>query len=143
MLFAFISSSAAAHPGKTDRQDGHKCLQNCGEWNLYHAEYHLHDKDRNPIRVERKKHIKKPARASKKESTSPAHEDRNLPLPVLQQTGEQEVSKPGQRLPQEYSRPEPDRCMLTLYDLILLGAAGFLLLVMLVLRIRKRRNEGG
>lgn len=40
-----------AHPGKTDYRGGHKCLKNCEEWKLEYGEYHLHDKDWNPVRV--------------------------------------------------------------------------------------------
>jgi len=43
-----------AHPGKTNYQGGHRCLKKCEEWNLYYAEYHLHDKDGKPIRVAKK-----------------------------------------------------------------------------------------
>lgn len=44
---------AIAHPGKTDRQGGHKCWKECGEWELAHGEYHLHDKEYRPLRVDR------------------------------------------------------------------------------------------
>lgn len=42
---------APAHPGKTDVRDGHKCWKNCDEWGLERGEYHLHDKNWNPIRL--------------------------------------------------------------------------------------------
>jgi len=59
-LFAFILAlffalPAAAHPGKTDRHGGHQCLKDCAEWDLFYREYHMHDKDGRPVRVERKK----------------------------------------------------------------------------------------
>ena len=44
-----------AHPGKTDRYGGHKCLRGCDEWGLFYKEYHLHDKDGRPIRVKSNK----------------------------------------------------------------------------------------
>ena len=44
--------SAGAHPGKTDYVGGHKCLKNCEEWELEQGEYHLHDKDWNPIHLD-------------------------------------------------------------------------------------------
>ena len=50
-----LAATALAHPGKTDRFGGHKCLKDCEEWGLYYSEYHLHDKDGKPIRVSRKK----------------------------------------------------------------------------------------
>ncbi len=43
--------SLFAHPGKTDRHGGHKCVKGCEEWGLYYAEYHLHDKYGKPIRI--------------------------------------------------------------------------------------------
>jgi len=51
LLLAF---SASGHPGKTDYRGGHKCWKNCGEWELRRAEYHLHDKDWKPIRLDSK-----------------------------------------------------------------------------------------
>jgi hypothetical protein len=55
MLFIFLMPfSAIAHPGKTDHRGGHKCWKNCGEWELRRGEYHLHDKDWNPIRLDSK-----------------------------------------------------------------------------------------
>ena len=59
-----IPFSSGAHPGKTDYRGGHKCWKNCGEWELWRGEYHLHDKDWNPIRLDREGHVvevKKPA----------------------------------------------------------------------------------
>jgi len=54
MLCAW-SISAFAHPGKTDKYGGHMCLKGCEEWKLFYKEYHLHDKDGRPIRVDRNK----------------------------------------------------------------------------------------
>ena len=55
-LIAIIlfSVSAYAHPGKTDYRGGHKCWKNCSEWKLRYGEYHLHDKDWRPIRLDKK-----------------------------------------------------------------------------------------
>jgi MYXO-CTERM domain-containing protein len=55
-----IALTAYAHPGKTDRYGGHKCYKECAEWDLYYAEYHLHDKDGRPVKVVKKK----PARSA-------------------------------------------------------------------------------
>ena len=55
-LLAFLAPlSAPAHPGMTDRYDGHKCFKKCEDWNILYAEYHLHDKDRKPVRIAKKK----------------------------------------------------------------------------------------
>jgi len=47
-----------AHPGKTDRYGGHKCLKGCEAWGLFYQEYHLHDKDGRPIRVKSNAKVK-------------------------------------------------------------------------------------
>lgn len=49
MLFC-VPYSVPAHPGKTDRYGGHRCLKDCEQWKLYFKEYHLHYKDGTPIR---------------------------------------------------------------------------------------------
>lgn len=46
--------SVYAHPGKTDYRGGHKCRKSCSEWELQYGEYHLHDKDWKPIRLDKK-----------------------------------------------------------------------------------------
>lgn len=58
LIAAVIALPAFAHPGKTDRDGGHKCYKECAEWNLYYAEYHLHDKDGKPVKVARKKPVR-------------------------------------------------------------------------------------
>ena len=40
--------------GKTDYRGGHKCWKNCSEWELRYGEYHLHDKDWKPIRLDKR-----------------------------------------------------------------------------------------
>jgi hypothetical protein len=55
LLFVLSVSPCIAHPGKTDRQGGHKCYKECEEWKLYYMEYHLHDKDGRPVRVEKRR----------------------------------------------------------------------------------------
>lgn len=51
LLIALSPVLAYAHPGKTDVRGGHKCWKGCRQWELYHGEYHLHDKDFRPIRL--------------------------------------------------------------------------------------------
>lgn len=53
-MFLLFSVGAYAHPGKTDYRGGHKCWKNCSEWELRYGEYHLHDKDWKPIRLDEK-----------------------------------------------------------------------------------------
>ena len=64
IMFLLLPFSATAHPGKTDYRGGHKCWKNCGEWELRRGEYHLHDKDWNPIRFDQKGSVEE---AEKKE----------------------------------------------------------------------------
>ncbi|MHB8843271.1 MAG: hypothetical protein ACYC7L_00850 [Nitrospirota bacterium] len=58
LLILFVALPAYAHPGKTDRYGGHKCYKECAEWDLYYAEYHLHDKDGRPVKVVRKRPVR-------------------------------------------------------------------------------------
>ncbi len=56
-LIAFIflfTSSAYAHPGKTDANGGHTCRTNCEKWGLETGKYHYHDKNGNIIRQKSK-----------------------------------------------------------------------------------------
>jgi hypothetical protein len=54
IIIVFLPSLATAHPGKTDRRGGHVCRKDCSEWDLYVGEYHLHDEDDRPLRIEKK-----------------------------------------------------------------------------------------
>lgn len=58
VLILLVALPAFAHPGKTDRYGGHKCYKECAEWDLYYAEYHLHDKDGRTVRVVKKKPVR-------------------------------------------------------------------------------------
>jgi hypothetical protein len=39
-----ISSTASAHPGRTDSSGKHTCRTNCPKWGLYYGQYHSHKK---------------------------------------------------------------------------------------------------
>ena len=58
LLAIVIALPAFGHPGKTDRDGGHKCYKECAEWDLYYAEYHMHDKDGKTVKVARKKAVR-------------------------------------------------------------------------------------
>ncbi|MDA8340159.1 MAG: YHYH domain-containing protein [Nitrospiraceae bacterium] len=45
--------TASSHPGGTDSRGGHKCWKNCSDWGLEKGEYHLHDNDWKPIRLDK------------------------------------------------------------------------------------------
>jgi len=70
-VLTVIALPASAHPGKTDRYGGHKCYKECAEWDLYYAEYHLHDKDGRPVKVAKKKPVRsKPVTATVEERSA-------------------------------------------------------------------------
>lgn len=136
-----ISSAASGHPGKTDYQDGHKCLKNCEDWDMNYGEYHLHDRDRNAIRTEgRKKPLREPAPLMKSEPEPSKEEVAAVPVPLSPgpQTGERRKTVP---VDQGLSMPVEAGFVLTFYDFMLLSVAGLLFLVMLFLRKKERTNK--
>jgi len=142
-LLILISSAAFGHPGKTDYQDGHKCLKNCEDWDLNYDEYHLHDKDRKAIRSEgRKKSVREPAPAKKSGSEPSVREVLVAPIPASPEPQAKEIARraPNVVAGQGYSMPVEEEGLLKLSDIILFGVAGLLLLVMVFLR-RKREKE--
>ncbi len=123
-LLAFlIPFDTPAHPGMTDRYDGHKCFKKCEDWNILYGEYHLHDKDRKPIRVAKKP---KPARHKKTETN--------------EETVEAAVP------PQTVPAPEVRQVVIvrekvvSLFDPLLLLLL-LLLFLWLILRLNRRREE--
>lgn len=43
VLLLMASSTAFAHPGRTDSKGGHYCRTNCAKWGLEDGEYHKHN----------------------------------------------------------------------------------------------------
>lgn len=74
--------SAAAHPGMTDRYDGHKCFKKCENWGILYAEYHLHDKDRKPVRVAKKKQAQQEETGEVMMPVEPAVQPQAVPAPT-------------------------------------------------------------
>ncbi len=126
-LFAVIvaSSFVSAHPGKTDRRGGHRCLKECAEWDLYYGEYHLHDKDGKAIRVAQKKR-NKPRKAPVVETVAVAPE---TTAPPKRDVSVQPVAAPAV--------PEGEPCVPSL-----VWALPALLLVWLLVRLRRSRGNG-
>lgn len=135
---------AGAHPGKTDYRGGHKCWKNCGGWELRRGEYHLHDKDWNPIRLDAKGDVIETVR----QKSAPVPEKRFLlegpaaepegNAPEIQRTTEGKVT--GQTIVERHH-------VLTVYEesilplnYILLLLLAFLLLMVLIY-IRKKGKE--
>jgi len=126
LLIILPPTFSAAHPGKTDRYGGHRCLKECAEWDLYYAEYHLHDKEGRPIRVAKKERVRKQSL-------------REEPLPEQPAVEEAKASVVSQTIPappvQAMMEAEPDPPFL-LWLLVLL-------LLLLLLLIGRRRSEDG
>ncbi|MBI5632163.1 MAG: hypothetical protein HZA15_01630 [Nitrospirae bacterium] len=140
-LLALTVSAAIAHPGKTDYQDGHKCLKNCEDWDMSYEEYHLHDRDRNAIRTEgRRKSLRLPATAKKSDPEPSKQEVAAVPVPLNPEPRGEERRRTAPA-DQGYSMPVEAGFVMTLYDIMLLGVAGLLFLVMLFLRIKERTNK--
>jgi hypothetical protein len=126
LLVLSIALGAYAHPGKTDRYGGHKCYKECAEWDLYYAEYHLHDKNGRPVKVVRKK----PARSA----------------PTTTVTEIDAVMEPESHAPAAAAPPvvraamAPEEPGLPLFWILL---ALFLLLLLVVRRKRKKAGGNG
>lgn len=141
LLFPALSS---AHPGKTDYQDGHKCLKNCEEWDLYYAEYHLHDKDRNPIRItaDRRTASRRPAATASPLGTSDAVPSAQPMVQDMKPAGNAGMLLTKTAGAPEYRAPVQEEAMIRFPDILLLFAVGVLLLSLIVLR-RTRERRGG
>ena len=140
-ILVIISSAAFGHPGKTDYQDGHKCLRNCEDWDMNYEEYHLHDRDRNAIRTEgRRKPLRGPAPSGKTEPEPLKQEVAAVPVPSSPepQTEERRKTVP---VDHGFSMPVEAGFVLTFYDFMLLSVAGLLFLVMLFMRRKERKNK--
>lgn len=140
ILLLLCPALSFAHPGKTDFQDGHKCLKNCEEWDLYYDEYHLHDKDRNPIRItsDRKTAVRiSPHPADPSGNSAPV----SLPNPspaVGKPVTEAGVMPKPAGIPWS-GRPVQEEAVFRVADVLLVIAAGLLLVSLILLR-RKREQ---
>lgn len=132
--------SASAHPGKTDYRGGHKCWKNCGEWELLRGEYHLHDEDWKPIRLDQKGTVAEPSQPGK----VPAPERRFL---LEEPTGQ--VSGPAagmkeNKIPAQTAVVEKHQT-LTVYEESILPFQStlllFLALLMLIVLIFVRKKQ--
>ena len=130
-----------AHPGKTDYQDGHKCIKNCEEWDLYYAEYHLHDKDRNPIRItaDRKTAVRiSPDAADPSRNSAPV----SLPDPssaITKPLTETEKPMPKTAGIPGAGMPVQEGALFRVADILLLIVVGLLLVSLVMLRRKRER----
>ena len=137
-LILLFSSIASAHPGKTDYQDGHSCQKNCEEWDLDYDEYHLHDKDRNPIRLGTK------AKSGRERIPQVKSESVQGPLPATPVPERTVPAEPPREASVRTSGPGmqvSEEGMFQLRDIALLVIAGLLFMILLALRTRKRRED--
>lgn len=127
MFLVFLAPfSAPAHPGMTDRYDGHKCFKKCEDWGILYAEYHLHDKDRKPVRVAKKP---KPARHAK---TKPDGEPVEAVVPPVTVPAPEVVRQVV--IVREQIVPKINLLLLVLLALLILW---------LILRMNRRREADG
>jgi len=139
MIFIFLLPfSTNAHPGKTDYRGGHKCWKNCGDWELRSGEYHLHDQDWNPIRLDHKGNA---VEAEKPEGV-PTPEKRFL----LEEPASAAQESNGLKMPAQHVIVEKNQT-LTVYEesvlplnTILLLLLAFFMLIVLIF-VRKRREK--
>lgn len=142
-LLILCPSIVAAHPGKTDRSGGHKCWKDCYDWELEYGEYHFHDKDFRPIRLDREGNPKGPKEPPEiKDTVVP-----NTNQPVVPE----DVKKdPPKERPQERS-VSANRSETAAYDesicpfaplhFALLALVLVLLLILLAIRVRRRKEH--
>lgn len=127
MMLAGIPVLVDAHPGKTDRYGGHRCLKECAEWKLYYQEYHLHDQEGRPVRVARKRQPR-----AKKTTQEPPQET----AAVVPEAPEPAIVLPQVQAPAAAAVPAAGQKSSLLYWILLL-----LLLLLLLLQQRKERRQ--
>ena len=139
VILATILYPAAvlSHPGGTDRHGGHKCRKDCADWHLDIGEYHLHDENGNPMRVEKQEN------GEISQQPEPAGQ-RALPPDKTTEIKKPEISAGiNGQIPQNaqetnYSSIQKgDKCIAFLNPLMILMFIA-LLLLLLILKRRKK-----
>lgn len=137
--------SASAHPGKTDYRGGHKCWKNCSEWELRRGEYHLHDKDWNPIRLDRKGHVvevEKPAAVPIPEKKFLLEEPaQNAPGSVPVEQENSGAKTPAVIVEKHQTMTVYEESVLPLNTIMLLLLAFVMLIVLIYVRKKRREEE--
>ncbi len=142
-LLLLCPSVVLSHPGKTDKRGGHRCWKGCAEWQLYYGEYHLHDKEFMPIRLEKTGNVMPAPEPSRPgEAAAPA----NMPEKGADDiSGEQPEKKPGEILPpedpkQKRTPSEENIASLIEWDLVIFALVLFLCVALLSMKKRRRRR---
>ncbi len=143
-LMIIPASTVSGHPGKTDHQDGHRCLRNCEDWGMHYKEYHLHDRDRRAIRSDGRRQQARPpenAKASETGTTKQVLEAVAAPASSEPQTSQISIAKPHTSAGQGFSMQVEKAWELSLYQVILSVVAGLLLLLLILLRKKRQRDR--
>ncbi len=140
LLILLLPVYAYCHPGKTDYRGGHKCWKNCSEWELEFKEYHLHDKDWKPIRLDKKdmtiEQIKPQQKIDKapfeqmKTSTDAREKDHAIKI-----TPDEAVNQ------HNHNTAVSEESILPLNIIFLLVLALLLLIVLIYIRKKKEKNR--
>lgn len=137
--------SVYAHPGKTDYRGGHKCRKSCAEWELQYGEYHLHDKDWKPIRLDAKGIPIKPIEPELQEPQQdlPAAPPERTEVKVFTEEKVHEVPRTDKKVINEYTRIvtvyEEGILPLNLIFLLILALA--MLIILLFIKRKRKRDE--
>ncbi|MCL4475637.1 MAG: hypothetical protein M1508_05365 [Nitrospirae bacterium] len=143
-----FSASALAHPGKTDGRGGHKCWKNCDGWELAFSEYHLHDKDGNPIRLDAKGDPVKPVQPEFIHPPEPQKQIGSIePVEQTQVTAttagkNHETEKPDKKtiISHTYDITVHEESILPFNSIMLLALALLLLVVLIFVRRKREKN---
>ena len=136
ILVLLCPALSFAHPGKTDYQDGHKCIKNCEEWALYYAEYHLHDKDRNPIRITADR---KTAVRISPDAADPSRNSAPVSLPDPSSAITKPLTETEKPMPKTAGMPVQEGALFRVADILLLIVVGLLLVSLVMLRRKRER----
>ncbi len=129
-----------SHPGGTDRHGGHKCRKDCADWHLDAGEYHLHDENGNPIRLNKQENVEI------SQQPEPAGER------TLAPAGTTEIEKPetsagiNGQIPKntqeiKYDSIQRSATLIAFPNLLLLLMLIALLLLLLILKKRKKNRS--
>lgn len=128
-------SEALSHPGGTDRHGGHKCRKDCADWHLDIGEYHLHDENGNPMRLNKQENDDIPRQPE------PAGQRALAPdvMPEISAGINGQIPRNAQEM--DYSSIRKDaKCSAFLNPLLLVMLIALLLLLLLLKRKKKNRS---
>lgn len=141
-LILLFPITASPHPGRTDKRGGHRCWKDCGSWGLYYGEYHLHDKNWKPIRLDKDGNPIMPLLQEQKEETTLGTK---LPEQSEPPTPSQPLEQIQKKLLAEKTPPEIEKstynCMTIINPFLLILLALLLIALLIARRMRKDRKS--